>query len=93
MSTPNELMRHALGVQEDGLGRWKKPWRNYFVAGESDADAWCSLAAQGMATLTSNGNELTDNCPVFTVTNKGREHALAGIIFQRKYGYGRPTNP
>lgn len=33
VSTPNDLMRHALGVQEQGDGRWSKPYRNHFVAG------------------------------------------------------------
>lgn len=93
MSTPDEMMRHALGVQEDYRGRWKTPSRNYFVAGESDAPAWCSLAAKGMATLVHNGNEMTGGCPVFVVTDAGRTHALAGIVFKRRYGYGRPTNP
>lgn len=93
MSTPAELMRHALGVQEDCRGRWSKPYRNHFVAGGKDADVWCSLAAQGMAKLTNNGNEMTGGDPLFVVTDKGREHALAGITFKRKYGHGRPTNP
>ena len=32
MSTPSEMMRHALGVQDYG-DRWSKPYRNHFVAG------------------------------------------------------------
>ena len=32
MTTPNDLMRHALGVQDYG-DRWIKPYRNHFVAG------------------------------------------------------------
>lgn len=77
METGSEMMRHALGVQRLWNGRWSKPSRNYFVAGEGADDVWCSLAANGMAKLVSNGNGLTGGCPVFTVTDAGRAHAAA----------------
>jgi len=92
VSTPNDLMRHALGVQDYG-DRWSKPYRNHFVAGDRDADAWCALAAAGMAKLVRNGSDLTDGCPTFVVTDAGRAHALAGLTFKRRWGYGKPVNP
>jgi len=92
MSTPTDLMRHVLGVQ-DYNGRWSKPFRNYFVAGEKDASAWHGLVTKGLATLIREGDERTGGCPVFVVTDVGREHALAGLRFNRRWGYGTPTNP
>lgn len=96
-------MRHALGVHEyprarrgvvDMLSpRWKKPYRNHFVAGEDDAIVWRKLVEEGFARLLSKGNEITGGCPAFAVTDAGRTAALAGIIFKRTWGYGTPVNP
>ena len=89
MSTPNELMRHALGVQEQGYGRrWSKPYRNHFVACEMYADAWRELERAGLAKCTRNGSDMTGGFPVFVVTEAGRAVALAGLTFKRVWGYG-----
>lgn len=89
-----ELMRHALGVHVDYTGgkRWKKPYRNHFVAGGGDEKTWDELVAQGFATKRK-GNNITGGCPVFYVTDAGREVALAGIVFKRRWGYGEPHSP
>ncbi len=92
-SSPADLMRHALGVQYyPAVRRWSKPRRNYFVAGEADEAAWRSLVEQGMARCIAEGNELTDGCPVFVVTDVGRANALDGITFKRRWGYREKVN-
>lgn len=94
----HDLMRHALGVQayvchkSKGGRRWKKPYRNHFVAGDHDAPIWDALVTDGLARKTSNGNPITGGMPAYVVTDAGREAALAGIIFKRRWGYGNPTN-
>lgn len=89
-----EMMRHALGVQEQGYGnRWSKPYRNHFVAGDKDAIAWRDLTTKGFARLAREGSDLSGGCPVFAVTDAGREAALAGLTFKRRWGYGVPVNP
>jgi hypothetical protein len=94
MSTPNEKMRHALGVQEQGYGnRWSKPYRNHFVAGGDDVAVWRELVRGGLAVLVSEGNEHTGGDPVFAVSFLGQSHALAGLTFKRVWGYGKPVNP
>ncbi len=84
------LLRHALGVQRIG-DRWRKPYRNYFVAGARDAATWRDLVSQGLARLVGEGRDVTGGDPVFVVTDKGRAVALAGIAFKRVWGYGSPT--
>lgn len=89
-----ELMRHALGVHRydcRGVKRFKKSYRNYFVAGGDHVVIWDGLVAQGFATKRE-GNQITGGCPVFYVTDAGRAAALAGITFKRLWGYGTPTN-
>ena len=93
MTSKHELMRHALGVQERWDGRWSKPYRNHFVAGLKDAQAWRELVTEGLASGGHSRGELSDGDPVFYVTDYGQEVALAGITFKRKWGYGKPVNP
>lgn len=92
MSSKHELMRHALGVQDYGA-RWSKPYRNHFVAGGDAVAAWEELTAAGLATRVREGSDLTGGCPVYVVTDAGREAALAGLTFKRRWGYGRPVTP
>lgn len=89
----HELMRHALGVQFFSSDRWSKPYRNYFVAGGSDEAVWRDLVTKGLAVLLREGSERTGGCPVYVVTDAGREAALAGLTFKRRWGYGRPVTP
>ena len=92
MSTANEMMRHALGVQSLG-DRWPKPYRNHFVAGDDDAPAWEELVARGFARKVREASDFTGGCPMYVVTDEGKRHALDGIVFKRLYGYGEPKNP
>lgn len=95
MSTPNDLMRHALGVHDYG-DRWSKPYRNRFVAGARDAVAWRALVADGKAAVIREADDtsgISGGFPVFMVTDEGQKHALDGITFKRRWGYGRPVNP
>lgn len=93
-----ELMRHALGVQRHlyhpskGGVRYSKPYRNHFVAGLDHEIVWDGLVAEGFATRREGG-VLSNHAPTFFVTDAGREAALAGIRFKRRWGYGSPTNP
>jgi hypothetical protein len=84
-------MRHALGVQSYDGKRWKKPYRNHFVAGLDDAVVWDELVTKGFA-VKNEGGILTGGDPVYYVTDLGKEAALAGIIYKKKWGYGTPTN-
>jgi hypothetical protein len=81
-----DLMRHALGVCEYHGGRWKKPYRNHFVAGSDDVPTWDALVAAGRATR-GRASALTGGDPVYYVTDAGRAVALAGFTFKRKWGY------
>lgn len=88
-----ELMRHALGVHSYGRGgRWSKPYRNHFVAGGDNRAAWDGLVTDGLARKSSDGNELTGGDPCYVVTENGREKALAGLSFKKRWGYGTPEN-
>lgn len=86
--SPEELMRHALGVQRYG-SRWKKPYRNYFVG---DDARWETLVDEGLAERIQVAAELTGGASCFRVTPAGEERALAGIRFARRWGYGEPTH-
>lgn len=99
-TTPYELMRHALGVQSYGPdpkgrgSRWKKPYRNHFVAGADHVAIWDGLVAKGFATKSKfDGTLLTGGDPLYFVTDAGREVALAGLTFARRWGHGEPVNP
>jgi len=91
VSSRYDLMRHALGVQEYGDGRWSKPYRNHYVAGGASVATWRGLVAEGLATVGASRGALTDECPVFYVTDAGRKAALDGLTFKRKWGYGTPA--
>ena len=92
-----EKMRHALGVHpylghaSKGGRRWSKPYRNHFCAGGADVAVWDGLVVEGLATKYP-GSDLFGGSPVYCVTDAGREHALAGLTFKRRWGYGRPVN-
>jgi hypothetical protein len=93
MTREIELMRHALGVQSYGAGRrWSKPYRNHFVAAGDNVAVWDGLVAKGFATKRA-GNAITGGDPVYYVTDAGREHALAGLTFKRRWGYATPVHP
>lgn len=86
-----EEMRHAIGVEPHHYKGdvYSTPTsRNHFVGGGSE---WDALVAQGLA-RRSEGNSLSGGDPVFSLTQLGREHALAGIVYKRKWGYGKPTH-
>ncbi len=88
MMSKIDLMRHALGVEQRHDGRWPKPYRNHFCADIDDVLTWDALVAEGLAVRQSAGNAITGGSPLYTVTEPGRAVALAGITFQRKWGYG-----
>ena len=86
-----EEMRHAIGVEPHPYKGdvYSAPTkRNHFVGGGSE---WDGLVAQGLATR-SEGSSLTGGDPVFRLTFLGHAHALDGIAYKKKWGYGRPTN-
>lgn len=68
------ILRHALGVGEDGCA---PSYRNHFVTGEGGRDhALCmALVAAGLMTRYS-GNALTGGSDVFGATNAGRIAAV-----------------
>ena len=96
-----ELMRHALGVHPKpwvrGGNAWSRPYRNYYCAGSDYVAAWDALVAAGHAALVRVDPVLSGGCPVYRVTDAGREYALAGIAFSThrwaRYGRGKPVNP
>ena len=86
-----EEMRHAIGVEPHPYkgDTYSAPTkRNHFVGGGSE---WDAVVSQGLATR-SEGSSLTGGDPVYSLTASGREHALAGIDYKRKWGYGRPVH-
>lgn len=85
-----ELMRHALGVQTYDGRRWRRPYRNHFVASGDHIGIWDDLVAKGFAMKTA-GSELTGGDPVYYVTDAGIAAALSGITYKRVWGYGMPT--
>lgn len=87
-----EQMRHALGVQQLNGPKWKKPFRNHYVAGSADQPIWEALVTEGFAKKTTSGSPLTGGDPCYTVTPAGQTAALAGLTFKRNWGYGTPTN-
>lgn len=89
-TTGIDLMRHALGVYTCDGKRWKKPYRNHFVAGDDAVPEWEALVAAGHAQKVSNGNPITGGMPCYAVTEAGREVALAGITYKRRWGYSTP---
>lgn len=68
------ILRHALGVGEDGCAR---SYRNHFVTGEGGSDhALCmALVATGLMTRQS-GNALSGGSDVFRATDAGRVAAV-----------------
>jgi len=85
-----DKMRHALGVWRFGE-KWKKPYRNHFVAGGDDFSVWEGLVADGFAKRMPEGG---DRYHLYVVTEEGRQAALAGIVFGRRtWGRGVPLNP
>lgn len=88
-----ELMRHALGVREHD-GRYTKPYRNHFVAGDDDRPVWDELVVEGLAVRRAAlGSVLFGDSPCYHVTPEGRDVALAGIKYKRVWGYGQLVNP
>lgn len=67
------IMRHALGLAEDGSGA---PYRNHFVTDSDDAQCR-ALEAQGLMKVHAMAPELTGGGVCFVVTPAGRE-AVAG---------------
>lgn len=64
-----EILRHSLGVGDDGRGR---EYRNGFAAGAKDESACRSLVAKGL--MVESGH--TGSFPVFAVTDEGRDVAV-----------------
>lgn len=68
------ILRHTLGIGEDGCAR---SYRNHFVTGEGGSDhALCmALVADGLMTRHS-GNALSGGSDVFRATDAGRVAAV-----------------
>lgn len=62
-----EILEHALG-----FGREKFEYRNYFVAGGDDERVCRELVTLGYMREGRKMGELTDNAPLFHVTDAGR---------------------
>lgn len=95
VAAPGRLMRHALGVAnypKRYVSRWKKPYRNYYDAGDDAVAAWDALVAAGFAEKANNG---CGGRPLYHVTDAGRAAALAGITYSKhhaaRWGYGDPV--
>lgn len=75
MSAKLNILRHSLGLKDDGKGR---PYRNYFVTGEgcTDYPLCMALVSEGLMTRRA-GYELSGGYDVFCVTEAGRAAALS----------------
>ena len=87
MTDEIQILRHALGIGDDGLGA---PYRNHFVTGPGSADyaACCSLVDQEFM-VRREASPITGGDPCFSVTDKGKV-AAKGIAprltrAQRRY--------
>lgn len=69
------ILRHALGVGEDGCG---PSYRNHFVTGEGGADhrLCMALVARGFMARRA-GNAITGGSDLFNVTQAGHVVAIA----------------
>lgn len=65
-----QILRHALGIGDDGLGT---PYRNHFVTGPGSDDyaACCALVEQG-SMVRQEASPLTGGDPCFHVTDNGK---------------------
>ncbi|MBX4259774.1 hypothetical protein KTC96_24930 (plasmid) [Clostridium estertheticum] len=73
-----ELMKHAMG-----LGRSKKPYRNYFFTQESDKD-WNELVEKGLA-FKSTRHPNNDEFVYFYLTKQGVEIITGKKIRKKEY--------
>ncbi len=65
-----QILRHALGVGDDGLER---SYRNHFVTGEDGADhRHCMALVERGFMVRRTGNAITGGDDLFTVTAAGR---------------------
>jgi hypothetical protein len=68
-----QILRHALGTDDDGCGR---SYRNHFVAGEGSTDfALCMALVESGHMARLSGNALTGGDDLFMVTDAGRAAA------------------
>lgn len=67
------ILRHSLGLSEDGQGR---AYRNHYVTGPggSDYDDCIALVEAGFMTR-HDGSPLSGGDPIFVVTKQGKEVA------------------
>ncbi|MGH7462667.1 MAG: hypothetical protein ACREMA_16790 [Longimicrobiales bacterium] len=71
------ILRHALGLKEDGRGR---PYRSHFVTGpgSTDYDDCEALVSQGLM-IKRQGSRLSGGDPVYLVTEAGRAKATGSV--------------
>ncbi|MDO8233994.1 hypothetical protein Q5738_10490 [Citrobacter werkmanii] len=81
MSTGIELMQHALGINE----RNRKPYRNYFLAGEghTDNEKWKDLVSDGFAT-SRPAPDFAGGGTLYRVTEKGEAMAMSALPEPKK---------
>lgn len=91
---PHELdrLRHALGVHAEARGgtyRFRRPYRNRYLASPEQAEVWESLVARGYAIECSPVGWDPKESPYrhFKVTEAGKTIALEGIVYKRKWGH------
>jgi hypothetical protein len=78
-----------------GLDNPKNPYNVGSVLRAADARSFApswEIVRPGLALGGEAKGPLSGGDPVFCVSAKGREVALAGITFKRTWGYGTPTN-
>jgi hypothetical protein len=66
------ILKHALGISQTD-----RAYRNHFVAGGKDVDRCQVLVLEGYMRRVVMHPELTGGDPCFTVTEKGKQAAIA----------------
>ena len=81
MSSPIELMQHALGISE----RNRESYRNYFLASKDSPDdlAWQELVVNGLAT-SGKAPEWSCGDVVYQVTEAGKTIAMSALPEPKK---------
>ena len=96
-----DILRHALGMESfccnqsripKGLGstihygrRWKKPSRNRYLSDSKDADCQRLVTLGFLTSQKLSAQWVADTS--FVVTDLGRDAALKGIVYKKRWGY------
>ena len=75
------ILRHAIGLNDDGKAGKHGEYRNHFVTGKGSNDyADCMALVASGHMIRRAGSELTGGDDLFMVTDAGRSAARAAVL-------------